>query len=261
MSFIQTLNKRKKAQAAITDALFFLLIIVSLCVLMFSYSATYGDRIVEATNDLYFKEFTNSSMKTIFTTTVPLSFDLNYQTTKEVDYLITGLKDDFYTDGKIGSSDINKLSINNSGDIIKFNLYSMIKTIIKPIDTYDYLFYLYNTTNGEFEFFMLKQTIFEETSYTPQAPLLHKKSYDINSTRYYLCKPSNNSSIINIFSKINNIYSSSVPLKFTDKSSGNTETKDIQTTFAIWPASIDLNTTTDIPELNCNQIEEIVYTS
>ena len=57
--WVKHLFKRGSGQAAITDALFFLTIIVTLSVLMFRFSSTYGERIETATSNLYFKDYSN----------------------------------------------------------------------------------------------------------------------------------------------------------------------------------------------------------
>jgi hypothetical protein len=177
-----------KGQAAITDALFFLTIIIALCVLMFQFSATYGDRINLATSELYFKEYSNSALKTIFYSEIPLNFskDINADTL-ETDYLMTAIKADYYDNGKIGSGDINFLDNSNVLNIAKYNLFNSIKAIMYSMPNYDYLFYLQNESNSEFEIFIMKITNFEEESITGIEKISHRKKYKIGDPIYLLC--------------------------------------------------------------------------
>jgi hypothetical protein len=249
--------KKNKAQAAVTDSLFFLVIIVSLCILLFRFSSTYGLRVQNSISDLYFKEYTNSTMKTIFYTTVPLDFDLNLDKEVARDYLIVAIKQDFYADGIIGAGDINSLNTNDYVDIPKFNLFHTIKAIMKPLDSYDYVFYLQNTSQSGslFSFFMIKTTNFTEDT-TKDKYSKYQTYYDINGSSYYLCSPNTSQDVINIVSKGNKIYSSSVPLNFkkiSDNSNGDIIDIKLNSTFAIWPATADI-TKNNLQSLNCNKI-------
>lgn len=261
--------KKRKGQAAITDALFFLLIIVTLAVLMFRYSSSYGERVDQSISDLYFKEYANSAMRTIFYTSIPLNYDLNYHQGQETDYLMTSIKHDYYADQVIGAkdSDINSLVIADAagnadyGDIVKFNLYHMIKSIMQPLNSYDYVFYMYDESEN-FIFFVLKLTNFKETQ--PGGLPRYRKIYSIDTDtpyNYYLCDPISYNSVRSIISKANKIYSSSIPMYFQYYTNQETQTNiQVNSTFAIWPATVDISQTasdgsqSDIQKLNCQLI-------
>ena len=247
--------KKNKAQAAVTDSLFFLIIIVSLCVLLFRYSSTYGLRVQESISNLYFQEYTNSAMKTIFYTTVPLDFDLNLDKPVAKDYLIVAIKQDFFADGHIGAtgSDINALNTTDNENIAKFNLFHTIKSIMRPLDSYDYTFYLLNTSSSSelFHFFMIKKTIFDEDS-TKIGSHKYQKYYTNKGSQYYLCNPNTTQDVISVISKGNKIFSSSVPLNFKKIDSGGTTTMHLNSTFAIWPATVNIGEE-DIELLNCKE--------
>ncbi|MCK9292578.1 MAG: hypothetical protein WCY27_00725 [archaeon] len=231
--------KNKKAQAAITDALFFLTIIVTLAVILFKFSATYGDRVTLATNNLYFKEYSNSALKTIFYAEIPLDFSKEISSSKETDYLMTAIKEDYFSDMQIGSSkDINTMMIINNSDISKYNLYNLIKVVMKPLPNYDYMFYLYNTNDSKFEFFTLKVTNFDYE----KAVFPHQLDINATDSNYYLCDPLSYATIRDSFSEISDIYSSSIPLQFP-VTIGDRDTINMTATFAIWPASVTLTKT------------------
>ena len=261
--------KKRKGQAAVTDALFFLMIIVTLAVLMFRYSSSYGERVDQSISDLYFKEYANSAMRTIFYTSIPLNYDLNYQQGQETDYLMTAIKHDYYADQVIGAedSDINSLTIADAADnpdyddIVKFNLYHMIKSIMRPLNNYDYVFYMYDESEN-FIFFVLKLTNFvdSETEGLPR----YRRIYSIDSDNpysYYLCNPQDYTIVRSIISKANKIYSSSIPMYFQHYTDLESQTNiQVNSTFAIWPATVDISQTapedslSDKEKLNCNLI-------
>jgi hypothetical protein len=264
--------KKRKGQAAVTDALFFLMIIVTLAVLMFRYSSSYGERVDQSISDLYFKEYANSAMRTIFYTSIPLNYDLNYQQGQETDYLMTAIKHDYYSDQVIGAedSDINSLNLVDGagnldyGDIVKFNLYHMIKSIMQPLNNYDYVFYMYDYSE-DFIFFVLKLTNFEEETNLSGLPR-YRKIYSIDNEtpyNYYLCDPISYDYVRSTISKANKIYSSSIPMYFQHYTSDESQTNiQVNSTFAIWPATVDISQTgsddslSDIQKLNCVLISD-----
>jgi len=248
--------KKNKAQAAVTDSLFFLIIIVSLCVLLFRYSSTYGLRVQESISNLYFQEYTNSAMKTIFYTTVPLDFDLNLDKPVARDYLIVAIKQDFFADGHIGAtgSDINALNTTNNENIAKFNLFHTIKSIMRPLDSYDYTFYLLNTSSSSelFHFFMIKKTQFN-VSNDVNKDYKYQTYYTNEGSQYYLCDPNTTQDVISVISKGNKIFSSSVPLNFKQiYPNGSIENMHLNSTFAIWPATVNINPS-DLDLLKCQE--------
>lgn len=255
--------KTKKGQAAITDALFFLLIIVALSVLMFKYSSTYGDRIDKASYDLYYKEYTNSVLKTIFYTSTPLDFDLNLYSSLQNDYLMTQVKQDYYAHGKIGIGDINNLVKGDYLDLSKYNLFYTLKATMKPLESHDYLFYLYDSEDYNFVYFSIKNTNFTGTPQTA-GNYGARGIMDYNLTadpyNYYLCDPDSYDDVRAIVSKSSKIFSSSIPLTFTYNFSttnniGYDEDRIIAT-FAMWPATVDINSTMLKDQLHCNEITE-----
>ncbi len=248
--------KTKKGQAAITDALFFLLIIVTLAVLLFRYSSTYGTRIEKASSDLYFKDYTNSVLRTVFYTSVPLDFDLNIHSAKETDYLMTQIKQDFFADGKIGHSDLNVLGTSDYRDIAKYNLFHTIKSTMFPLKSHDYVFYLYNQKDDNFFYFMIKITEFNcEQSQNDT----RTRSCSREGEVFYLCNPEGGyAKVRSIISKSPTIFSSSIPLNFIQYAPTTTSDAGLTTiaTFAIWPSTVDINS--EILEgengLRCNPV-------
>jgi hypothetical protein len=260
LNILEVINNRKKGQAAITDALFFLTIIVTLSVLLFKFSSTYGDRIDLATSNLYFKEYSNSAMKTIFYSEVPLDYSLDVDNASEVDYLMTSIKADYFKDGVIGKMPtgvggndhqyINEISGDDS-DIAKYNLYHTIKAVMNPLPTYDYVFYLYYIDLERFEFVLIKITDFEDGDQS----INYQVSYDPANmkSKYYLCNPSDYADVRKLVSKVNRVYASSIPLQFVAKN----DDRQINNTFATWAATTAIKSTDLINStMNCKEIDD-----
>lgn len=213
-----------KGQAAMTDSLFFLTIIVALCVLLFQFSATYGQRVDLAINNLYFKEYTNSSIKTIYYTDVPLDFDKDIESSLETDYLITSLKSDFLGDSKIGGSDINSLSKDNIKDLAKYNLFHTIKSLMYSLPNYDYIYYIQKTDTQNFLYFMLKINNINSDNQIEQL--------------YYLCEPLSINPVRNMVQRSNKLYSSSSPQQYRAEEG---EVRAVSN-LTIWPSTNSINT-------------------
>lgn len=246
--------KFNKGQAALTDSLFFLLIVVSVCVLLFRYSSTYGIRVQESLNDFYFKEYANSAIRTLFYMTVPNDINTSYDY-PETDYLMTMVKQDYYNNARIGptGSDINSLSL-TTDYISKYQLYNSLKIVMQPIENYDYLFYIFSTSDTDgrlFPFFLLKRTVFnisdDNDNDNPYAPI----DLEVGDSIYYLCDPNNDQDVRNTFGKVGKIYSSSIPIRLQAR------TADIDATslFALWPATVAIDEEV-IELLNCEPINE-----
>ncbi len=218
--------KNDKGQAAMTDSLFFLTIIVALCVLLFKFSSTYGERIDLAINNLYFKEYTNSSLKAIYYTNIPLDFDKNILNSKETDYLITAIKSDYLFNQKIGGSDVNSLNKENVKDLAKYNLFHTIKSLMHPLPNYDYIYYIQNTSNDDFIYFMLKINEIK-----PDLEIVSK---------YYLCDPISITPVRYLVQRSNKLYSSSTPLIFKTLDSRLAEVRTVAS-LTMWPSTSSIN--------------------
>lgn len=244
--------KKDKGQAAMTDSLFFLTIIVALCVLLFKFSSTYGERIDLAINNLYFKEYTNSSLKAIYYTDMPLDFNKNILNSLETDYLITAIKSDYLFNKKIGGSDVNSLDKTNIKDLAKYNLFHTIKSLMHPLPNYDYIYYI-QETSGELDFIYFMLKINEIT-----------EDFEIVS-KYYLCDPISINPVRYLVQKSNKLYSSSTPLMFKTLDSGRTPEVRTVASLTMWPSTNSINNqllsstfeqNENISNLRCKEYEE-----
>lgn len=141
----------RKGQAAVTDALFLLVIISSLTGFLFIFAANYGKGISDQVNRNDSFEFVSSALKTIMYQSAPRDATISLQEaatdpTKEVDYLMAMLKEDFADDGN--------LTLNTQQNMAK-----SIYAVMRPVaDTQDYLFSI--NTAQEFVLVILWKTRF-----------------------------------------------------------------------------------------------------
>ena len=127
------MKKERGAQAAVTDALFLLIIISSLTGFLFLFTANYGKGISDQVNRNDNFEFISSALKTIMYQSTTRDSNENINTLspdpeQEVDYLMALVKEDL-ADDKILSDNTKK------------NIAKSVYAIMRPVaDTQDYLF-------------------------------------------------------------------------------------------------------------------------
>jgi hypothetical protein len=122
-----------RGQAAITDALYFLLIVSALCVVLFVISMSYGNTVTDQIKRQYGSEYAASAFKTIFNTSTPRVEGQALEDTLEVDYLLAIIKEDF--------ADAVDEKLTKTAGVLA----NTIVGIMEPVqDNYDYVFYIYN---------------------------------------------------------------------------------------------------------------------
>ena len=130
----------ERGQAAVTDALFFLLIVVALCTFLFFYTNNYGAEVDRYVQTKYLSGYASASLQTILYSSAPRDFDkkLSDEGIKEVDYLITLVKEDFAwrrTNSALSSEPLSPEMKN----VLKDNVFDVLKPIVA---SHDYLFYI-----------------------------------------------------------------------------------------------------------------------
>ncbi len=143
--------REHSAQAAITDALFLLVIISSLTGFLFLFAANYGKGIADQVNRNDNFEFASSALKTIMYQSVPRDSNktidtLNPDPNMELDYLMAMVKEDYADDQTLS---------NNT----KRSLARAAFSVMRPVaDTQDYLFAI--NTAQKYVFLMVWRTKF-----------------------------------------------------------------------------------------------------
>lgn len=141
----------RSAQAAVTDALFLLIIISSLTGFMFLFAANYGKGIADQVNRNDNFEFASSALKTIMYQSSPRDASQSINTLSpdpnlELDYLMAMVKEDYADDQTL--SDNTKRSLARAA-------YSVMRPVA---DSQDYLF-AFNTAQ-KYVFLMIWRTKF-----------------------------------------------------------------------------------------------------
>ena len=126
-----------KGQAAVTDALYFLLIITFLSVFLFGFANSYGNLVREQVNDEYNTAFTTNALKTILYSSTPRDPSENIYSSHEVDYLLALIKEDYSDDSQIDFAERKVFG-------------KTILSVLSPIqDTKDYIFYIHVPSESE----------------------------------------------------------------------------------------------------------------
>jgi len=145
-----------KGQAAITDALFFLMVVMSLVAFLFFFTSQYGRTVGEYSNSKYGSDYASSALKTILYSSfardgLPLCDSEKEGCSQEVDYLIAAVKEDYADDKNI--------------NYFKENLTDSVKKVMQPVrNSFDYMLFI-RVDAGAFEFpyFFLSRKEFTST--------------------------------------------------------------------------------------------------
>lgn len=175
-------KRAERGQAAVTDALFLLIIITGLMAFLFTFTINYGKGLADQVQRNTDFEFVASALKTIMYQSVPKNAALVLQpnnANQEIDYLMAQVKQD-YADDTI-------LTTNT-----QTNLAHTVYTIMRPIaDTHDYLFAI-NTAQKNV-FVLLWRTEFTPSQVDPQTgkPIRYQTLQVQNPAhKMYFCDPS-----------------------------------------------------------------------
>lgn len=139
-----------KGQAAVTDALYFLLIVTGISILLFSFANSYGNSVSTKITSNYNTTFSTDALKTILYSSTPRDPDPSkslYDSAEEieVDHLLAFIKEDFSDDGAISPETKQVLAKDIMG-------------IMSPVSTnFDYAFYI-SVPNEKFPLFFMKTT-------------------------------------------------------------------------------------------------------
>lgn len=126
---------KQKGQAAVTDALFLLVIVVGISSLLYLFSSNYGFGTSAYLTSHYESDFATAAIKTILFTSVPHLAEADIKETKEIDYLVTSVKQSYSAE--------NSPTGRYLDDETFFRLRDRIRQVLKPMETSkDYLFYI-----------------------------------------------------------------------------------------------------------------------
>jgi len=181
----------EKGQAAITDALYFLLIVTFLSVFLFGFANSYGSSIREQISDEYSTIFATNALKSILYTSTPRDPDqdvFNLSPDMEVDYLLAMVKEDYADDRVI---DENQRKVFGK----------TISKILSPIgDTFDYIFLIHVPNDQEIVYLFIHTTNFDDP-----VPVLQVRDFYIYSAVEDIASTPKDESHANYFCALSSI--------------------------------------------------------
>lgn len=144
-----------RAQAAITDALYFLTIVAALCLFLFIFATQYGATVGQSIKDRYLEEYEASALKTILYSSTPRDPSQTLDNSREIDFLLAAVKEDFADDSAL--------------DETKVTLLDNIRLIMNSkSDSFDYIFYIYSSQSADpFPFFVYYKSQWPEGTSVP----------------------------------------------------------------------------------------------
>jgi len=219
-----------KGQAAITDAMFFLMIASGLAIMVLFFATNYGSNVSQSLHTQFGSQFIDSALKTLFYSSIARDLSEDVSKAVEVDYLLSYLKEDFADDLNF---DLNTKKI----------MLERIKEIMKPMqDSFDYCFYAYCDSDKcpeKYPLFILK--LFDEST---------------KKIRFFFCEPTSQDKVSYFFVNFRSIYRSSTfvraPMLSRTLTSGfEVSWPRMEFALVMWIASgIPQNSLT---ELNCRE--------
>ena len=166
-----------RGQAAVTDALYFILIITTLSIFLFGFANTYGSNVRQQINAESSTTFATNSLKAILYSSTPRDVQQSLtDETAEVDFLLSIIKEDYYDDQIIGSAERGVLG-------------KAVASILNPVqDNFDYAFYVTIPSEKKLVFMYIHTTNFQRGE--PLTGTLRRfASYTIGEPRHlnYFC--------------------------------------------------------------------------
>lgn len=220
-----------RGQAALTDALYFLMIVSIISTMLFFYASNYGLTLQQRVSNQYWQEYTTGALETILYSSTPRIAGTSLESTAEVDYLLAAVKEDFAEDGEI----------DETGEILKQNIFG----IMQPVSgSFDYLFYFYLFDEKKFPFVML---------YTKEAPAIEDgKIVKHGDAKIYFCQPKSLDDLQKIAEKVGASSSSNARVQFIEITGNNVpEYPPAEASLSMWiPTPLEEGF---IKELNCEQ--------
>lgn len=253
-----------KGQAAVTDALYFLLIVTGITIFLFGFANNYGVAVDAELVKNYNVDFTTDALKTILYSSVPrdTTQDL-YEGGSEIDHLLAYVKEDFSDDLKLE-------------DTTKVVLAKNVKGIMNPVaNNFDYLFVLSvpeGFTNPRTFVFVF----FHKSNLIQQTPGLRNSNITIDPNANgpftdYVCQQNPDDTgyenlkkeIDQLLSSVGDTSQSSSKVNLP-KTSGNTfDAVQAQAELTIWNATFTPGATSNElsqPPWNCIPVDELVPT-
>ena len=235
----------QKGQAALTDAMYFLLIVSGLSALLFFFSVNYGFEVTQQTGLHYRSEYATSALKTLLYSSVPRVSGQTLEESTEVDFLLAAVKEDFADNGEL----------ENTQDAVVDN----VVVLMEPLsDSFDYFYYIYLTLDQEFVFFMLYSRSWDDTQLER-----HEVALKPGDGVIYLCKPSSFEKLNDLVTNVGLIYAADSGmqlLKLKEDDRRDYEDFPALVNLTMWTSTqlpaVSGGIITDASHLNCKEFKK-----
>jgi len=237
----------QRGQAALTDSLYFLLIVSGLAAFLFFFAASYGQIVEQQVAREYRSEYATSALETILYSSTPRIAGQTLENASEVDYLLAAVKED-YADDRVLDETSAILAENISGIMQPFS------------DGFDYAFYIYLpdrmtfgseekhfTSKFAYAMFFVAGTEFEESGgkVTGVSFRMEKRDIVLGNTekRILLCNPASLDDMDNLLAGVGQTAQSSAKIQMIEIAEGGAEKyPPAQVNLTMWlPAGMDLS--------------------
>lgn len=183
-----------RGQAALTDALFLLAIVVGVSTLLYLFSSNYGVATAEYLNHQYSSDYITAALKTILFASISHDPDKSLSNTHEVDYVLTIVKEGY------AAKEPHLLE-----DRVLTVLRDRVRRVMKPLEnSRDYLFYVQETTQASrFLFIYAWLSEFPPGTCGPNSTSKVLPSTTVVPHREYFCIAKSESNILGISQRVN----------------------------------------------------------
>lgn len=244
----------KRGQAAITDAMFLLVIVSGLSALMFFFitgtplggvgaarysvgkGVGYGVSVERIALEFYGTDYATSALQTVLYSSIPRHVDETLEEAKEVDYLLAFLKEDYANDRQLSDS-------------TKRLLMADVNTVMaSSLASHDFIFVMRTIPR---EYGALSEFVFVLLKYTDFGASPNLKGV------YYFCSPEDGKDYIieeKLLSKAGGVIKAQ-PVILRFKTAEGEKTERIFTALDMWPSvSLDKELIESEDDLNCTEV-------
>ena len=267
---IFSFGKSQGGQAALTDSLFFLAIVSTICTSLFFFAINYGLQLEQEINSFYASDFANDSLKVVTYINVLRTgysvYDAKHDGTDEYDYLLAVIKEDYANQ----AGKTRRLT-----EVTRRAIASTLDSVLRPFqDSIDYSFYIMPSTNNKTEkFLFLLLAVHECTSGDAcnPVPVLDPVTgnYVVPSDEeleiervYYYCEPRDNAILAEeVFPYVGQVDSAVGKITLFDtESTIDSQGRPFLMGLDVWVSKdiatlAELKDNTKTPDFNCTPID------
>jgi len=131
-----------KAQAAITDAMYFLIVVMALSTLTYVFIVPYGQSVEVHLNKQFRQAYASSALKAILYSSVPRNLNDDIKSAKEVDFFLTLLKEDYAEQSALALANQDKTVTPLSDNVKKVLAKNIIFAMNFVSPSFDYVFFI-----------------------------------------------------------------------------------------------------------------------